>query len=199
MGRGGRRVRTDADPDTETRGGAGRGGSDAAPQGLRAPEGPGESEGRDRPDASLAVVAPDAGPHRAAGRAGTAEAGSAGLAGTATAGTAVPGRAGLVGTSDQLPLNRTKSERADFDRSERNAAAKPKAAKRVFSTAAGLVLFALGLAAAVGLAYLTGLTIRFFAAGQAVTAALTLAAAAATTWAIWASITRGWHRLRPGT
>jgi DNA polymerase III epsilon subunit-like protein len=68
-----------------------------------------------------------------------------------------------------------------------------------FTTTAGLVLFALGVAAAVGLTYLTGLTIRFFAAGQTVTAALTLAAATATIWAIWASITRGWHRLRPGT
>ena len=74
-----------------------------------------------------------------------------------------------------------------------------RTAKRAFSTAAGLVLFALGVAAAVGLAYLTGLTIRYVAAGQAVTAALTLAAAAATMWAIWASITGGWHRLRPGT
>jgi hypothetical protein len=72
------------------------------------------------------------------------------------------------------------------------------ASKRAFRTVAGLVLFALGVAAAVGLAYLTGLTIRYVAAGQAVTAALTLAAAAATMWAIWASITRGWHRLRPG-
>ena len=62
----------------------------------------------------------------------------------------------------------------------------PKAAS---ATAAGLVLFALGVAAAVGLAYLTGFTIRFFAAGQTVTAALTLAAAAATMGAIWASIT----------
>ncbi|MFF2319385.1 hypothetical protein ACFVTE_24335 [Arthrobacter sp. NPDC058097] len=67
------------------------------------------------------------------------------------------------------------------------------------STAAGLVLFTLGVAAAVGLAHLTGFTIRFFAAGQTVTAALTLAAAAATMAAIWACITRGWHRLRPGS
>ena len=123
--RRGRRVRTDADPESETPD-AGRAEPDAAPG------------GRDEPDANLAVVAPDAGPHR-------------------------------------------------------------RTAKRAFSTAAGLVLFALGVAAAVGLTYLTGFTIRFFAAGQSVTAALTLAAAAATMWAIWASITRGWHRLRPGT
>jgi DNA polymerase III subunit epsilon len=54
------------------------------------------------------------------------------------------------------------------------------------------------VAAAVGLAYLTGYTIRFFAAGQTLTAALSLGAAAAAMWAIWASITRGWHRLLPG-
>jgi DNA polymerase III epsilon subunit-like protein len=72
-------------------------------------------------------------------------------------------------------------------------------AKRAFSTASGLLLFALGAAAAVGLAYLTGFTIRFFAAGQTVTAALTLAAGTAAMWAVWASITRGWHRLLPGS
>lgn len=118
-----------------------------------------------------------------------------------------PGAAGAgtaeAGSADLLQLRRTEIERPDFDRSdtdriEPNAAAKPIASKCAFRTAAGLVLFALGVAAAVGLAYLTGLTIRYVAAGQAVTAALTLAAAAATMWAIWASITRGWHRLRPG-
>ncbi|MDQ1057444.1 DNA polymerase III epsilon subunit-like protein [Arthrobacter globiformis] len=164
--RRGRRVRTDADPDAEAPG-AGRAEPDAA------------SEGRDEPDANLAV-APHAGPEQSADRIGTAEAGRAD-----------------AGTAYLLQLNRAEVERADFDSIERNATAKPKAAKRAFSTAAGLVLFALGVAAAVGLAYLTGLTIRFFAAGQTVTAAMTLAAATATMWATWASITRGWHRLRP--
>jgi DNA polymerase-3 subunit epsilon len=122
------------------------------------------------------------------------EAGTPGAAGAGTA---------EAGSADLLQLRRTEVERPDFDRSdtgriEPNAAAKPIASKRAFRTAAGLVLFALGVSAAVGLAYLTGLTIRYVAAGQAVTAALTLAAAAATMWAIWASITRGWHRLRPG-
>jgi DNA polymerase III epsilon subunit-like protein len=73
-----------------------------------------------------------------------------------------------------------------------------RAARRAFSTAAGLVLFTLGVAAAVGLAYLTGLTIRFFSAGQTISAALTVAAAAAAIGGIWICITSGWHRLRPG-
>jgi DNA polymerase III epsilon subunit-like protein len=91
-----------------------------------------------------------------------------------------------AGTVDLLQPSRTESERPGGT------------AKRAFSTAAGLLLFALGVAAAVGLAYLTGYTIRFFAAGQTLTAALSLGAAAAAMWAIWASITRGWHRLLPG-
>jgi hypothetical protein len=138
------------------------------------------------PGANLAVVVPDAGPHLIADGGGTSEAGNA----------------------DLLQLSRTEVERPDFERPDfgrsgpdrigPNAAAELRAAKRAFRTAAGLVLFAAGVAAAVGLAYLTGLTIRYVAAGQTVTAALTLAAAAATSWAIWASITRGWHRLRPG-
>ena len=136
--RRGRRVRTDADPETE-------------------------------PDANFTVVLPDAGPHLIADRAGTADGGWE------------EGR-----TVDLLQPGRTEAERPGGT------------AKRAFSTAAGLLLFALGVAAAVGLAYLTGYTIRFFAAGQTLTAALSLAAAAATMWAIWASITRGWHRLLPG-
>ncbi|MFC9351636.1 hypothetical protein [Arthrobacter sp. NPDC057013] len=71
-------------------------------------------------------------------------------------------------------------------------------AKRVFRTAAGLTLFALGVAAAVGLAYLTGLTIRFFAVEQTISAALTVAAHVAAMGAIWTCIPSGWHRLRPG-
>lgn len=74
-----------------------------------------------------------------------------------------------------------------------------RTAKRASSTAAGLLLFALGVAAAVGLAYLTGITIRYFATGQTLTAALALAAAAAAMGAIWMSITRGWHRLLRGS
>jgi DNA polymerase III epsilon subunit-like protein len=123
------------------------------------------------PDASLAVAMPDAGPHLVAEHTGNAEAGW-----------------GEAMNADLLQLSRT----------EPVSTGTHSTAKRAFSTAAGLVLFALGLAAAVGLAFLTGLTIHFFAAGQAVTAAVTIAAAAVTMWAIWASITRGWRRLLPG-
>ncbi|MFE5839967.1 exonuclease domain-containing protein [Arthrobacter sp. NPDC056493] len=139
-----------------------------------------EAESPGEPDATFAV-APDAGTRRIADSGGNAGAGSV----------------------DLLPLNRAGAKRADvgrapLERAEPGSAARPAAAKRTLSTAAGLVLFALGVAAAVGLAYLTGLTIRFFAAGETVTAAMTVAAATATMGAIWACITRGWHRLQPG-
>ncbi|MDQ0863861.1 exonuclease domain-containing protein [Arthrobacter globiformis] len=151
--RRGRRVRTDGDPEAETSG-AGHAEAEVAPG------------GRDEPDANLAVVAPDAGPHR---------------------------------TPQLVQLSRAEVAPVEDGDAEPDRTPRRGAPKRAFSTAAGLVLFALGVAAAVGLAYLTGFTIRFFAAGQNVTAALTLAAATATMWAIWASITLGWHRLRPGT
>jgi DNA polymerase III epsilon subunit-like protein len=137
------------------------------------------------PDASLAVAMPDAGPHRAADHTGNAEAGcaEAGTVDLLQLSRAEPNDAATPGTTK--PHGQTSSTGAN------------STAKGAFSMAAGLALFALGLAAAVGLAFLTGLTIRFFAAGQAVTAAVTLASAAATMWAIWASITRGWRRLLP--
>jgi DNA polymerase III epsilon subunit-like protein len=150
--RRGRRVRTDADPEAETPG-AGRAEPEVAP------------EGRDEPDANLAVVAPDAGPHLTA-------------------------RLVQLSRAEAAPV-------ADAD-AEQGRTPRRGAVKRAFSTAAALVLFALGVAAAVGLAYLTGLTIRSFAAGQTATAAVTLAAGLATAWAVWASVTGGWHRLRPG-
>jgi DNA polymerase III epsilon subunit-like protein len=180
--RNGRRVRTDADPAAEAPGGAGPGGPGDALGGAGEPDGSDGSGRIGEPDANLTVVAPDGGPHRIADRGGNAEAGWP-----------------EASSADVLRLSRPEVERPDFDRAGLDTAAKPRTAKRAFSTAAGLVLFALGVAAAVGLTYLTGLTIRFFAAGQTVTAALTLAAATATIWAIWASITHGWHRLRPGT
>ncbi|MBT2551231.1 hypothetical protein [Arthrobacter sp. ISL-65] len=185
--RRGRRVRTDADPEAESPS-AGREGAGDAPEGLGEP---GANFAAVAPDANLAVAVHDAVPHLVADDGGTAE-----------AGTVNAENAGAC-SADLLQLSRAEVERPDFERSdidriEPNATAKPRAAKRASSTTAGLVLFVLGAAAAVGLAYLTGLTIRYFAAGQAVTAALTLSAAAATMWAIWASITRGWHRLRPG-
>jgi DNA polymerase-3 subunit epsilon len=108
------------------------------------------------PDANLALLTPDAGPHL--------------IAAAEPDATARPG-----------------------------SAESHRTAKRASSTAAGLLLFALGVAAAVGLAYLTGFTIRYFATGQTLTAALTLAAAAAAMGAIWMSITRGWHRLLRGS
>jgi hypothetical protein len=124
------------------------------------------------------VVTPDAGPHLAAGSTVSAEAGWEEKA-----------------TADLLQLSPTAPDSAASPDSTETRGT----AKRAFSTAAGLLLFALGVAAAVGLAYLTGFTIRYFVAGQTVTAALTLTAATATIWAIWASITRGWHRLVPGS
>ncbi|MBD1543094.1 hypothetical protein G9E11_12745 [Arthrobacter sp. IA7] len=140
---------------------------------------------RVRTDSGPEAEISDGGPHLIADGGGTARAGSADML-------------QLSRTEVELPdFERSEIRRSDAERVEPNAAATPGAAKRAFRTAAGLVLFALGAAAAVGLAYLTGLTIRYVAAGQTVTAALTLAAAAATMWAIWASITRGWHRLRP--
>ena len=150
--RRGRRVRTDADPEAETPG-AGRSEPDAAP------------EGRDEPDANLAVVAPDARLRR---------------------------------TAHLVQLGRAEAAPVEDGDAEPDRTPRRGAAKRAFSTAAGLVLFALGVAAAVGLAYLTGLTIRSFAAGQSAAAAVTLAAGLATAWAVWASVTGGWHRLRPG-
>lgn len=129
------------------------------------------------PDAHFAVVMPDAGPHPIAGRTVAAETG------------------GEETTADLLQLSRTESDSTG----PAGSTGTRGTAKRALSTAAGLLLFALGVAAAVGLAYLTGFTIRFFAAGQTVTAALTLAAASAAMWAIWASITRGWRRLLPGS
>jgi DNA polymerase III epsilon subunit-like protein len=156
---------------------------------------------RVRTDSGPETETPDAGPHLIADGGGTAAAGRVG-AGTAEVPTAETGSADLLQLSRtelELPdFERPDFERSDIDRIEPSATGKPRAAKRAFRAAAGLVLFALGVAAAVGLAYLTGLTIRYVAAGQAVTAALTLAAAAATVWAIWAGITSGWHRLRPG-
>ncbi|MDP9695469.1 UNVERIFIED_ORG: DNA polymerase III epsilon subunit-like protein [Arthrobacter globiformis] len=141
---------------------------------------------RVRTDSGPEAETPDGGLHLFADGGGTAGAGSADLL-------------QLSRTEVELPdFERSDIRRSDAERVEPNAAAAPGAAKSAFRTAAGLVLFALCAAAAVGLAYLTGLTIRYVAAGQTVTAALTLAAAAATIWAIWASITRGWHRLRPG-
>ncbi|WP_395402217.1 hypothetical protein ACHMXB_01630 [Arthrobacter sp. UC242_113] len=154
-----------------------------------------DSAEAETPGANLAVV-PDAGPHLSADGGGTAEAGNADLLQLSRTEVELP-------DFERSDFERSDFERPDFERSDPdrigpNPAAEPRAAKRAFRTAAGLVLFAVGVAAAVGLAYLTGLTIRYVAAGQTVTAALTLAAAAATMWAIWASITRGWHRLRPG-
>jgi hypothetical protein len=134
------------------------------------------------PDANLTVMAPDGGPHRIADRGGNAEAGWP-----------------EASSADVLRGSRSAIGRPDFDRAGLDTTTKPRTAKPAFTTTAGLVLFALGVAAAVGLAYLTGLTVRFFAAGQTITAALTFAAATATMWAIWASITHGWHRLWPGT
>ncbi|MGN7251993.1 hypothetical protein [Arthrobacter sp. SAFR-014] len=154
---------------------------------------------RVRADSGPEAGTPDAGQHL------IADGGMNGGAGRVEAGTAQTGSADLLQlprTEAKLPdfelpdFERPDSERSDSDRIEPTAAAKPRAAKGALRTAAGLVLFALGVAAAVGLAYLTGLTIRYVAAGQAATAALTLGAAAATMWAVWASITRGWHRLR---
>jgi DNA polymerase-3 subunit epsilon len=138
------------------------------------------------PDANLSMVMPDAGPHPVAGRAVTP-----------VAGWEEKAPADLLQLSRSEP-DSTASPESPETRSTRTRGTQTRgAAKRAFSTAAGLLLFALGAAAAVGLAYLTGFTIRFFAAGQTVTAALTLAAATAAMWAIWASITRGWHRLVP--
>jgi DNA polymerase III epsilon subunit-like protein len=160
---------------------------------------------RVRTDSGPEAETPDDGPHLIAGVGGTAGAGRI-EAGTAKTGSAEGS------TADLLQLSRSEVERPDFklpdmarpdtgrsgmDRIGPNATAEPRAAKRAFRTAAGLVLFALGVAAAVGLAYLTGLTIRYVAAGQTVTAAMTAAAAMGTMGTIWASITRGWHRLRP--
>ncbi|UKA55557.1 hypothetical protein LFT45_06455 [Arthrobacter sp. FW305-BF8] len=161
---------------------------------------------RVRTDSGSEAETPAGGPHLIAdgGGAGRVEAGRV-EPGTAEARTAETGRADLPQlprtevelTDFGLPdFERPDIERSDIDRIEPAAAAKPRAAKGALRTAAGLVLFALGVAAAVGLAYLTGLTIRYVAAGQTVTAALTLGAAAATMWAIWASITHGWHRPR---
>ncbi|RAM38240.1 hypothetical protein [Arthrobacter globiformis] len=146
---------------------------------------------RVRTDSDPETETPDGGPHLIADNGGTAETGSADLLQLSRTEPELP-------DFERLNFERSDIECPDFDRIEPSATGKPRAAKRAFRAAAGLVLFALGVAAAVGLAYLTGLTIRYVAAGQAVTAALTLAAAAAAMWAIWASITRGWHRLRPG-
>ena len=180
--RRGRRVRSDADPETETPGTAG----------------PGETGEFGEPDANLTVVMPDAGTHRISGAAGTDGAGMVDA-----------GRAD-AGTADLLQLSRAEVEHPDIGGAESNAT-EPDAtalderpetrgrARRVSHTAAGLVLFTLGVAAAVGLAYLTGFTIRFFAAGQTVPAALTLAVAAAVMGVVWACITIGWHRLRPAS
>ncbi|MFP3463773.1 hypothetical protein R5O87_23290 [Arthrobacter globiformis] len=213
--RRGRRVRTDADPEADAPAGTGFG----DPGGT--PEGQGEPGELGEPGATFAVVTPDAGPHPIADGTGTAGAGRA-EPGRAEGGW-VSGGTTEAGAADLLQLSRTGADDPDPDGAEWDAAepgatarpgtgkprtgkprrgepgtGKPSTAGRVFSTAAGLVLFTLGVAAAVGLAYLTGFTIRFFAAGQTVTAALTLAAAAATMAAIWACITRGWRRLLPG-
>jgi len=134
------------------------------------------------PDANTPVVMLDAGPHLIAGRAGTADGGWE-----------------EGGAADLLQLSRSEPT-AESDTAARPAGTEPRTgAKRAFSTAAGLLQVAGGVAAAVGLAYLTGLTIRVFAAGQTVTAAVTLGAATAAMWTIWASITRGWRRLLPGS
>ena len=53
------------------------------------------------------------------------------------------------------------------------------------------MLFMVGVAAAVGLAYLTGLTVRSFAAGRTVAAAADVAAGLATASAVWAAVTGG--------